>query len=170
MAGRVWLEPCDPKAPPPAAIRTACAYVPQGNTLFTGTIAENLRITAPDATEPQMVAALKAAAAWEFVQALPQGLDTPVGEHGTGFSEGQAQRLAIARALLKQAPILLLDEATAALDAETEQQVLKSLSETGADRATLVITHRPGVLELCDRVYRLENGSLTPVFTKEAIE
>lgn len=169
-AGRVWLEPCDPKTPPPAAIRTACAYVPQGNTLFAGTIAENLRITAPDATEPQMVAALKAAAAWEFVQALPQGLDTPVGEHGTGFSEGQAQRLAIARALLKQAPILLLDEATAALDAETEQQVLKSLSATGADRATLVITHRPGVLELCDRVYRLENGSLTPAFAKEAIE
>lgn len=142
------------------SVRRVCSYVPQGNTLFAGTLADNLRLVKEDATEEEMIAALRCAGAWEFVQKLPKGLESIVGEHGAGFSEGQAQRLSIARAVLKDAPILLLDEATSALDEETERQVLGSLAQTGDRRATIVITHRPQVLSLCDRVYRMDAARL----------
>ena len=136
------------------------AYVPQGNTLFSGTIRDNLTMIKPDATDEELKTALEMADAWEFVDKLSEGMDTTVWENGRGLSEGQAQRVAIARALLKDAPIILLDEATSALDVETEKRVLKSLKEHARDRAVIVTTHRPSVLDICDRVYKVEDGSL----------
>lgn len=162
-AGRIFLADADSGDEVDVSIRRSCAYVPQGNTLFAGTVAENLRLTREGATDEELERALRAADAWDFVQELPDGLNSPVGEHGGGFSEGQAQRLAIARALLKDAPILILDEATSALDAQREQQVLKALAAGDPQRITLVITHRPGVLPLCDRVYRVDDTRLTEV-------
>lgn len=134
------------------------AYVPQGNTVLEGTVAENLRLVNPYVTREQMIAALKDACAWEFVESLPQGLDSRIGEGGKGLSEGQAQRIAIARALVRQAPVMLLDEATSALDRETEKQVLENLCSRGV--TTITATHRTSVLELCSRVYRIHDGGI----------
>ena len=141
-----------------ADTRHLFAYVPQGNTVLAGTIRENLHLVNPDADEDQLIQALKDACAWEFVSALPLGMDSPIGEGGKGFSEGQAQRIAIARALVRRAPVLLLDEVTSALDFETEQQVLKNLMGRGV--TCLVATHRPSVLSLCSRVYQVRDGSV----------
>lgn len=141
-----------------ADTRHLFAYVPQGNTVLAGTIRENLHLVNPDAAEDQLIQALKDACAWEFVSALPLGMDSPIGEGGKGFSEGQAQRIAIARALVRRAPVLLLDEVTSALDFETEQQVLKNLMGRGV--TCLVATHRPSVLSLCSRVYQVRDGSV----------
>ncbi len=162
-AGRIFLTDADSGEEADVSIRRTCAYVPQGNTLFAGTVAENLRLTRADATDEELERALRDADAWEFVQTLPGGLNSPVGEHGGGLSEGQAQRVAIARALLKRAPILILDEATSALDSEREGQVLRALAAGDPQRITLVITHRPGVLPLCDRIYRVDDTHLTEV-------
>ena len=104
--------------------------------------------------------ALEMACAWEFVSALPEGIHTPLGERGSGLSEGQIQRLCIARALLSDAPILLLDEATSALDVDTEHQLLRNVMACRKDRTCIVTTHRPSVLELCDRAYRIEGQAI----------
>ena len=136
-------------------------YVPQGNTLLAGTVADNLRLVAPDASEEEIIQALKAACAWDFVEKLPQGIHSPLGEHGRGVSEGQAQRLAIARALMRKAPILLLDEVTSALDMSTEEQVLHNLMELGL--TCIVTTHRPSVLKMCTAVYRVEDHQVLPL-------
>lgn len=126
-----------------------------------GTIAENLRMAKENATEEEMTAALKTACAWVFVSSLPNGVNTKITEHGGGLSEGQAQRIAIARAVLRGAPILLLDEATSALDEKTEAQVLKNLLTALPDTACILTTHRPGALKYCTRLYKAENGALT---------
>ncbi len=131
------------------------SYVPQGNTILSGTIEENLRMVKEDATEEELIAALKAACAWDFVEKLPNGLKSPVGERGRGLSEGQAQRIAIARALLRNAPVLLLDEATSALDVTTERQVLRNIIRQHPGKVCIVTTHRPSVLSMCQRVYRV---------------
>ena len=144
-----------------AETRCAFSYVPQGSTLFSGTIAENLRMAKENATEEEMTAALKTACAWVFVSSLPNGVNTKITEHGGGLSEGQAQRIAIARAVLRGAPILLLDEATSALDEKTEAQVLKNLLTALPDTACILTTHRPGALKYCTRLYKAENGALT---------
>ena len=143
-----------------AAARRALVYVPQGNSLLSGTIRENLRAGNRHASELEMRRALYSAAA-DFVDLLPLGLDTPCGEGGEGLSEGQAQRIAIARAVLRGAPILLLDEATSALDEKTEAQVLKNLLTALPDTACILTTHRPGALKYCTRLYKAENGALT---------
>ena len=134
--------------------RANLVYVPQGNTLFSGTIRDNLLLGRPDATDEELWEVLRVACA-EFVLSLPAGLDTLCGEQGGGLSEGQAQRIAIARSLLRPGSILLLDEATSALDPETERRLLERLSETRAGRTMIFITHRPSVLEYCDRVLRV---------------
>ena len=141
------------------ATRGLFAYVPQGNTLFSGTVAENLRLLCPDTTDEAMAEALRLACA-DFVWALPEGVDTVVGERGAGLSEGQVQRLSIARALLSDAPILLLDEATSALDADTEQQLLHNIVTHHRHRICLVTTHRPSVVEVCHRVYHISDKTL----------
>lgn len=141
-----------------ASVRKLFSYVPQGNTLFSGTIAENMRNVKQEATEEEMIEALKLACAWEFVEKLPQGLYSPVKERGGGFSEGQAQRLAIARALLRKSPLLLLDEATSALDVATERRVLRNIMQDRYPRTCIVTTHRPTVLSACSRVYGIRDG------------
>lgn len=135
--------------------RRLFAYVPQDNTLFSGTVAENLRIMQPDATDEQLRQALHLACAEEFVDQLPQGMYTPLGERGNGLSEGQVQRLCIARALLSEAPVLLLDEATSALDIQTEQKILENVVKAQGNRTCIVTTHRPSVLEVSHRVYQI---------------
>lgn len=141
--------------------RSCFAYVPQGNTLLAGTIAENLRLVREQATDEEMTAALQDACAWEFVSQMPQGLHSYIGEGGKGLSEGQAQRISIARALLRRAPVMLLDEVTSALDYETEQKVLRNLMHRGV--TCVVATHRPSVLSLCSRIYQVQEGQVTPV-------
>lgn len=169
-SGAVRLLDADSGEEAAVSVRRVCAYVPQGNTLFAGTIADNLRLVKADATDEELEQALSAAGAWSFVQKLPSGMDSPLGEHGGGLSEGQAQRLAIARALLKDAPILLLDEATSALDVKREQEVLESLKASGERRATIVITHRPSVLAQCDRIYRVDATHVTEISREAAAE
>ena len=146
-----------------ASTRSLFAYVPQGNTLFSGTIRENLQMICPGATDVQLYDALRLACAEDFVRALPLGLDTPVREQGGGFSEGQLQRLCIARALLSNAPILLLDEATSALDIETEKNVLEHIMRAQKGRTCIITTHRPSVLEISHRIYRIKNDRIEPV-------
>ena len=150
------------------SLRKFFSYVPQGNTLLSGTIAENLRIVRPDASDEALTAALEAACAWEFVRAMPDGLNASVGEHGHGLSEGQAQRIAIARALLRDAPVLLLDEATSALDVATERRILRNLVAEYPHKTCIVTTHRPTVIGLCARVYHVSNGTLQELTPQEA--
>ena len=147
--------------------RALISYVPQGNTLLSGTIAENLRLARPDATEEEMMAALQLACAWEFVEKLPKGISNDIFERGKGLSEGQAQRISIARALLRDAPVLLMDEATSALDVETERRVLQNILKKAPDYTVIITTHRPTVLSMCDRVYRVVDKRITRLDQQE---
>lgn len=142
--------------------RTRCnlVYVPQGNTLFSGTIRDNLLLGNPDATEQEMREVLETACAG-FVMNRPDGLDTVCGELGAGLSEGQAQRIAIARALLRKGSVLLLDEATSALDMQTEQQLLRNLSNREAGQTIICVTHRPAVIEYCSQVIEMKRADAT---------
>ncbi len=144
------------------ATRRLFAYVPQGNLLLSGTLRENLTIVRPDAGEEEIAQAVAVSAMDEFLPALPMGLDTVLGESGAGLSEGQAQRLAIARAVLGGAPILLLDECTSALDAETERRVLQRIREL-PDRTCIAVTHRPAAIELCSWRLEVNNGKVQAV-------
>ncbi|MBQ6036843.1 MAG: ABC transporter ATP-binding protein, partial [Lachnospiraceae bacterium] len=141
--------------------RNLFSYVPQGNTIISGTVAENLRMVKENATDEEIIEALKTACAWDFVSKMPDGIDSLVRERGKGLSEGQAQRIAIARAVLRDAPILLLDEATSALDVQTEQEVLNNIIRRRPNRTCIVTTHRPSVLSMCQRVYRVNETKVT---------
>lgn len=155
--------------------RRLFSYVPQGNTVFSGTIAENLRIVRPEASDEELTAALDAACALRFVTRMG-GIDACIGEKGHGISEGQAQRLAIARAILRDAPILLLDEATSGLDIETEQLIIRNIiakgssfnRSCGAKKTCIVATHRPSILALCDKIFRVQDAKITLVSAEEA--
>lgn len=144
-----------------ADTRRYFSYVPQGNTLMSGTIADNLRVVKEDATEEEIKQALEIACAWEFVQKMPDGIHSLLGTRGRGVSEGQAQRISIARAVLRDAPILLLDEATSALDVATERQVLRNIMHRHPNKTCIVTTHRPSVLNLCQRIYRVIDTKVT---------
>ena len=144
------------------------AYVPQGNTIISGTIAENMRMAREDATDEEIVEALKIACAWDFVSLMPKGINSDLGERGRGLSEGQAQRIAIARAVLRDAPVMLLDEATSALDVTTERTVLKNIVRQRPDKTCIVTTHRPTVLNLCQRVYRVMSKKITELSEEES--
>ena len=140
-----------------AADRGLFAYVPQGNMLMSGTIREIVTFYDPQemGQEEKIRQALRIACAEEFVDSLPQGLDTQLGEHGAGLSEGQIQRIAVARAIFSERPVLLLDEATSALDEHTEARLLDNLRSM-THKTVLIVTHRPRACEICDRVITLE--------------
>ena len=151
-----------------AETRHLFAYVPQGNTMISGTIAENLRMVKENATDEEIKEALKIACAWEFVEKMPEGMNSSVGERGRGLSEGQAQRVAIARAVLRDAPVLLMDEATSALDVATERRVLRNIISQRPNKTCIVTTHRPSVLSMCQRGYRIMDTQLTELSNEEA--
>ena len=151
-----------------AETRHLFAYVPQGNTILSGTIAENMRMVKEDATDEEIIEALKVSCAWDFVEKMPDTIQSKIGERGRGFSEGQAQRIAIARAVLRDAPILLLDEATSALDVTTERRVLRNIISQKPNKTCIVTTHRPSVLNMCQRVYRVMETKVTELSEEEA--
>lgn len=161
VTGQQHLQTQDgAQIPISASTRSYFSYVPQGNTLFSGTVADNLRMGNPAASDQELREALELSCSWQFVQGLPEGWNTVIGERGLGLSEGQAQRLAIARSLLKESPILLLDEATSALDVKTENAILENIKNLRPLRTCIVITHRPSVSDYCDYVCRLVEGVL----------
>ena len=157
--GELYLQGEDFKWNLDRSTRKLFAYVPQGSLLLSGTIRENLTIAAPNATRQQLQEAVSVSCMDRFLSELPDGLDTLLGESGTGLSEGQSQRLAIARAVLGGAPILLLDECTSALDAETEGTVLQRLKELPG-RTCIAVTHRQAAVDLCDYQLSLQNGKI----------
>lgn len=140
--------------------RSVISYVPQGNTMMAGSIMENMKLVKQDATDEEIKEALKTACIYDFVKKLPDGPDHVLGENGLGFSEGQNQRLSIARALLKDSPVLLMDEATSALDVATERKILDNIMKKNPKKTIVLTTHRPTVLSLCDRVYRIANKKI----------
>ena len=150
--------------------RRFCSYVPQDNAVFSGTVAENLRVVRKDATDEELKKALEVADMWDYISEQPLGLQTVIGERGINFSEGQVQRISIARAVLRQSPVLLMDEATSALDAETEGRVLCNLMKSDKKRTCIITTHRPSMLRYCDRVYRLDGNGRLSVLTDYNVE
>ena len=159
--GLVLLDGIDVRALTLKNLRSQFALVSQDVVLFNDTVYNNIAYgDLRDAGEERVIAAAQAAHAWEFIQQLPEGLHTEIGDRGVRLSGGQRQRLAIARAILKDAPILLLDEATSALDTESEQHVQAALDELMRNRTTLVIAHRLSTIENADRILVMEQGNI----------
>jgi ATP-binding cassette subfamily B protein len=156
--GKIVIDKQDIRQVARRSLRRHLAYVGQDVFLFRGTIRENIEFGKPGASEDEIVAAAKAAYAHDFILAFPRGYDTPVGEHGLQLSGGQRQRVAIARALIKNAPIILLDEATAALDSESELQVREAMEHLCRGRTTLAIAHRLHTVSHADRIFVIEDG------------
>ncbi len=157
-SGRVLVDGTDLAALDPDAWLAQVAWVPQRPHLFAASVADNIRLGRPDATEAEVRAAARAAAADGFVEALPHGYDTVLGEHGAGLSAGQRQRIALARAFLKDAPVLLLDEPTAHLDPESEAAVTRATADLMRGRTTIVVAHRRGLLPHADRIVTVRAG------------
>ncbi len=161
--GRVTLDGVDLRRLDPAELRRHVGYVPQETLLFSGSVADNLRLARPSATDAELRSAAEAADAHGFIAELPQGYDTPVGERGVRLSGGQRQRIAIARALLKDPRVLLLDEATSSLDGESEAAVQRALARLMAGRTTVVVAHRLATVAKADRIYVLHAGRVVDV-------
>jgi ATP-binding cassette subfamily B protein len=153
----------------PRALRRRIGLVPQEPLIFGASAAENIRYGRPEATEAEIRAAAEAAAAHEFITALPEGYATPLGARGVTLSGGQRQRIAIARAILRDAPILLLDEATSALDAESERAVQQALERLSHGRTTLVVAHRLATVRRADRILVMEAGRIVAAGTHDAL-
>ncbi|MGE5408996.1 MAG: ATP-binding cassette domain-containing protein, partial [Syntrophothermus sp.] len=154
----------------PAEWRRRIAWVPQRPTLFAGTIEDNIRLAAPGAPEERVLIAAEDAGLLEIALALPQGMDTPVGEGGRRLSAGQAQRVGLARAFLSRAPLLLLDEPTAHLDGESELALAATIERLAAGRTTLLVAHRPELARRADRVVELREGRIgAPGTTSAAV-
>ncbi|MBT3931024.1 MAG: ABC transporter ATP-binding protein [Rhodospirillaceae bacterium] len=164
-SGTVAIDGQDVRTLTMASLRDSIALVSQDITLFNDTVAANIRFGRPDATDAQVIAAARDAAAHDFVSALPDGYDTMVGNRGSSLSGGERQRIAIARAMLKDAPILLLDEATSALDAESEQQVQIALERLTANRTTLVVAHRLATVMNADQILVMDDGRVVETGT-----
>ena len=158
--GKIVIDKQDIRQVARRSLRRHIAYVGQDVFLFRGTIRDNIEFGKPGAREDEIVAAAKAAYAHDFILAFPRGYDTPVGEHGLQLSGGQRQRVAIARALIKNAPIILLDEATAALDSESELQVREAMEHLCQGRTTLAIAHRLHTVSHADRIFVIEDGQV----------
>ncbi|OLE97365.1 MAG: hypothetical protein AUG75_09175 [Cyanobacteria bacterium 13_1_20CM_4_61_6] len=159
-AGAILLDGVDLRDYKVADLRRQFAVVLQDTVLFSASIAENVAYAAPGAGHEQIVAATQAADAHEFIGRLPQGYDTPVGERGMKLSGGERQRIALARAFLKDAPLLILDEPTSSVDAKTEAAILEAMNRLMRGRTAFLITHRPSALTACDVQLRLERGRL----------
>lgn len=158
--GAVYLENGNRRVAGGVDTRCNFAFVPQGNTVFSGTVHENLLLANPESSPEQLQTALRCACA-EFVYELPDGLDTHIQEKGTGLSEGQAQRIVIARALLRDAPVLLFDEATSALDEETQAQVFANIRGCYQSKTLIFITHKLSMAESCDHIIKIKNNHCT---------
>ncbi|WP_291842334.1 ATP-binding cassette domain-containing protein, partial [Maricaulis sp.] len=160
LEGRICLDGHDIRQLDPQALRSKLAIVQQNAPLFSGSVADNIRFGRPGASDAEVHAAARAANAEIFIQALPDGYDTALGERAATLSGGQRQRLAIARAILRDAPVLLLDEATSALDSESEQLIQAAVETLSEGRTTLVIAHRLATVRSADRIIVLENGQV----------
>lgn len=168
-SGRITLDGVDLRDLDRADFRRAIALVPQDPIIFAASAAENIRFGRPDATDAQVEAAARAAAAHDFIAALPEGYDSYLGERGVMLSGGQKQRVAIARAILRDAPVLLLDEATSALDAESERAVQQAVDLLSADRTTLIVAHRLATVKKADRIIVLEAGQVVASGTHDEL-
>jgi len=158
--GAVRIDGIDVRDMDPGALRRLVAVVPQDPVIFAASVLDNVRYGRPQAAAEEVRAACERAFALEFIERLPQGMDTPLGERGVTLSGGQRQRLSIARALLADRPILLLDEATSALDAAAERLVQQALEALEHGRTTLVIAHRLATVQHADRIVVMERGAL----------
>lgn len=169
QSGQITLDDVPLPEMTRATFRAAMALVPQDPVIFAASARENIRFGRPDASDAEVEAAAKAAAAHAFLTALPQGYDTYVGERGLMLSGGQKQRIAIARAILRDAPILLLDEATSALDAESERAVQEAVTRLSAGRTTLIVAHRLATVKQADRILVFENGRIVAEGTHDSL-
>jgi ATP-binding cassette subfamily B protein len=168
-SGCIRVDGVDIREADPAALRARIGFVAQEPAIFAASVAENIRYGRPDACDDEIEAAAKAAHASEFIERLPQGLETELGERGVRLSGGQRQRIAIARAILRNPAVLLLDEATSALDAESERAVQQALDELMQGRTTLVIAHRLATVLKADRIAVLDHGCIVATGTHEAL-
>jgi ABC-type multidrug transport system fused ATPase/permease subunit len=160
-SGEITIDGTPLRDIPKSYLRHSIAVVTQESFMFNGTTAENLRIGKPDATEEQIWEVLRAANAADFIKRLPEGLHTPLGERGVKLSVGEKQRLSIARALLKNPPILILDEATASVDTATERLIQEALDRLMENRTSFVIAHRLSTVRHADQILVLERGRIT---------
>jgi len=158
--GEVLIDNQDITKVSQESLHKSIAYVPQESSLFHRSIRDNIAYGKPNATEAEIIKSAKEANAWEFIAKLPEGLDTMVGERGVKLSGGQRQRIAIARAILKNSPILVLDEATSALDSESEKLIQDSLDNLMKNRTSLVIAHRLSTIAKLDRIIVLDQGQI----------
>ena len=157
--GKIYLDTNNGKIPIDKNTRKLFSYVPQGNMLISGTIKDNITFINPDASDAEIGEAIRISCAKQFIDELPLGLETVIGEKGLGLSEGQVQRLAIARSLLADSPILLLDEATSALDEKTEKEFLTNLK--ALDNVTcIIVSHKKAALDICNKTIQIKNGKI----------
>lgn len=159
QSGEIYIDCADGRIPVDRHTRKLFTYVPQGNMLISGTIRDNLTFVNDDVTEQEIEEAVRISCAKQFIDELPMGIETVIGEKGLGLSEGQVQRLAIARSLLSKAPVLLLDEATSALDEETEKQFLTNLKEM-SNVTCIIVSHKKAALEICNKHIQINNGKI----------